>query len=166
MRTRRTPASRPSSRGARVLRDNRGVTVLELVTALALVAVAGAVSFGSLFRYQESVAASRAARIVQADLQLARGLAIRARTTVSLVVNESQRSYVIRDTAGTVFHRRDFGDGGEIELTALTTQAAGDSLPFDGRGILVAGGTPVIRTMRNATLRTLTVNALGKARIN
>lgn len=159
-------ATRPAARLRGALRDKRGVTILELMTALSLVAVAGAMSFGSFFQYQQRAAASRAARVIRADIQLTRALAIRARDAVSLVANESQRSYVVRDAAGTVYHRRDFGDGQEIELTGLRVSTTGDSLTFDARGILLTGGTPTINVARHATVRTVTVNAIGKTEVN
>jgi len=160
--------NRTGRRGARMprlARDARGLTIVEMIIALSIVAIAGAMSFSSFFRYQQSAAASRAARVIRADIQLTRALAIRARGPVSLVANETLRRYVIRDRAGTLYNRRDFGDGAEIELTGLRVSTTGDSLTFDARGILLTSGSPEIHVARNATVRTVKVNAVGKTEV-
>lgn len=147
-------------------RDDRGVTLPELAIALTVVAIGTAMAFGSFFQYQQSISTSRAARAISADVQLARGLAIRARAPVSIVANETLLRYEIRDTLGTMFHRRDFGTGNQIELTALDIATTGDSLTFDGRGILVTSGTPTVTVTRHAKTRTVTINGLGRTQIN
>lgn len=152
-------------RFARV-RDTAGMTLPEMLIGLTLVAIAASMSFGSFFQYQQSVSTSRAARMLSSDLQLTRSLAIRARAPVSLVANESQRRYVIRDTAGTLFMRRDFGSGSQTPLGALTVSTAGDSLTFDGRGILLNGGAPTVTVSRQSKVRTVSINGLGRTEIN
>lgn len=148
------------------VRDRRGMTIPELAIALSVAAIGTAMSFGAFFQYQQSISTSRAARAIGADVQLTRGLAIRARAPVSIVANETLLRYVIRDTTGTVYYRRDFGNGSQIELTGLDFATAGDSLTFDGRGVLVTGGTPTVSATRHAKTRSVTLNGLGRAQIN
>ncbi len=160
MKTSRRPALPVS------VREVAGMTLPELTIALSLVAIASVMTFGSFFQYQQSISASRAARAISADVQLAKGLAIRERAPVSLVADETLLRYVIRDTAGTLFSRRDFGNGAEIELTGLDFATSGDSLTFDGRGVLLTGGTPTVSVTRHSKTRTVTLNGLGRTQIN
>lgn len=157
-------ASRPPYRRARV--GNSGMTMVEMISAIVLVAIAGAMSFGSFFQYQQSVSTSRAARVIGADVQLTRSLAIRARAPVSLVVDESQLDYVIRDTLGTRYMERAFDSSSQLPLSALTISTPGDSLTFDARGILLSAGTPVVSVSRQSKVRTVSINALGRTQVN
>lgn len=154
------------TRGRPQLCGQYGMTLPEVLIGLVVMAVAMAFASSSFAQYRESVAASRAVRIISADVSFARSLAIRARAPVSLVARETQRQYVIRDTTGTLFQRRDFGAGAEIELTSIDVATTGDSLTFDARGVLIAGGTPQIDVVRGSRTRTVTFNALGRALIN
>lgn len=147
-------------------RDTAGMTLPEMVIALALAAIAATMGFGSFFQYQQSVSTSRAARAISSDVQLTRGLAIRARAPVSLVANETQLTYVVRDTLGTVYMRRDFGTGSQMPLTGLAVSTTGDSLTFDARGILLSGGSPTVSVTRHAKVRTVSLNGLGRTDIN
>lgn len=148
------------------LGDVSGLTLPEALIALVIFAIGTAMSFGSFFQYQQSISTSRAARAIGADVQLAKSLAIRGRTPVSLVADEAQLQYVIRDTLGTLFMRRDFGSGSEMPLTGLDVTATGDSLTFDPRGILLTGGTPTVVVTRQAKTRTVTLNGLGRTQVN
>ena len=156
----------PSTKVRRNRRDEAGFTLPDMMIALVVMAVATVFAFGAFAQYRESSATSRAARVITADVALARSLAIRAREPVSLVATEAQRQYVIRDTAGTLFHRRDFGTGAQIRLTSIDVATTGDSLTFDSRGVLITGGTPVVSAVRRNKTRTVTLNALGRAQIN
>lgn len=151
--------------GGRV-RDASGITLTEVIIALTLIAIGSAMSYGSFFQYQQSVSTSRAARAISSDVQLAKSLAIRGREPVSLVADEAQLQYVIRDTLGTQFMRRDFGSGSDMPLTGLDVAVAGDSLTFDPRGILLTGGTPTVTVTRHGKARTVTMNGLGRTRVN
>lgn len=148
------------------LRDVSGITMPDLMIAMVVLAVATVFAMGSMAQYREAAATSRAARVITADVALARSLAIRGREPISLVATEAQRQYVIRDTAGNLFHRRDFGTGAEIRLTSIDVATTGDSLTFDSRGVLVAGGAPQINAVRRSKTKTVTLNALGRAQIN
>lgn len=152
------PASGP-------FRDSAGLTLPELLIAIAIVATMLAMSFGSYAQYREAVAASQAVRTIRADVVRARSLAIRTRSPVSLVADEAALRYEIRDTLGTLFHWREFGGGAEIQLTAMDVATAGDSLTFDARGILLTGNPRVDATRRGRT-RSVTFNALGRGQIN
>ncbi len=143
-----------------------GVTLPELLVALAVVGFVGTMGAGSLAQYREATSTSRASRTVQADMVLARSLAIRNRAPVSVVARESQRLYEIRDTLGTVYHRRVFDGTTDLTVSGFDVQTPGDSVTFDQRGILVTGGTVQVTVTRGSRTRTIVFNALGRSRIN
>ncbi len=146
--------------------DSSGITLPELMIALAVGVVVATLGIASYGQYRESISATRAAKVISADVLLTRSLAIRARAPVSLVADEGDRRYFVRDTTGTVFHQRRFDRQSEIPLTSLDVITPGDSLTFDSRGILVNGGLPQVRAVRRSKSRTITFNALGRSRIN
>ena len=142
----------------------RGFTLPEMLIALALTAILGAASVMSFREYRDSTAMARAVEIVRADVALTRSLAIRGRTPVSLVSRDAQRDYVVRDTTGSVFHRRSFDGSAELRLDLLDVATTGDSLTFDGRGILTTPA-PLIVMGRGDRTRSITFSALGKSRV-
>lgn len=86
-------------------------------------------------RYTRERAAQQAAYLLSRDLRLARSTAIGARQPVSLVVSPSSRSYVIRDTAGTVIARRTFAAGSELMIESIALGLRGDSVTFGPQGV-------------------------------
>ena len=158
--------NRPSKRDRGIVRDAAGITLPELMIGIVVMSIATAFALTGYEQYRESAATSRAVRVISADVALARSLAIRAREPVSLVARENLRRYVIRDTSGALFQRRDFGTGAEIELTGIDVATTGDSLTFDSRGVLITGGTPRVDAIRHGRTRSVTFNALGRGVIN
>ena len=150
---------------ARSLRPgDGGFTLPEILIALAMIAIVGSIGMVSYREFRDSTSMARAVQLVSSDVTLARSLAIRGRTPVSLVSRDAAREYVIRDTTGTVFHRRRFDGNAQLQLDRLDVATPGDSLTFDGRGILTTVN-PLIVTGRGTRTRSLTFNALGKSRV-
>lgn len=145
--------------------DARGVTLPELLIALAVFAILTLVGYGGLTRYREATATARAVSAIQADVMVARSLAVKSRAPVSLVAREALREYVVRDTAGNLFARRAFDGRSELALTTLDIQTSGDSLTFDSRGVLITA-SPQIEVTRRSRTRTVTFNAMGRSRVN
>ena len=75
------------------------------------------------------------------------------------------RSYVIRDQAGTVLMRRDFGPGSDMPLSRMTVSTAGDSLTFNSRGLLTNGRAEAILGRRGRT-HFVEINALGRTTVD
>ncbi|MFV1988237.1 MAG: GspH/FimT family pseudopilin [Gemmatimonadota bacterium] len=149
------------------VRDSRGFTVVELTIALSSMAVLTAITLGSFRQYSEAMSARKAAVQFAADVGLTRSFAIQRRENVSLVVNEDARTYVVRDTSGTVLMRRDFSGTAEAELalTQLTLNTSGDSLTFNSRGLL-SSGTAEATLIRRDRSHHVTVNGLGRTTLN
>lgn len=156
----------------RIERNNRrahgrdaGFTVLELAISLATTAILVAISYGAFREYARSTVVHKAAVQVAADVGLARSHAIQLRDNVSLVATTAARQYVVRDTAGTVFTRRDFGTGSEFPLDTMAVSTGGDSLTFNSRGLLV-GGTGQVVVGREARTKRIQINGLGRTAVN
>ena len=145
--------------------DDRGFTIVEFGIAMSAFAIIAAVSLGAFRQYAEATAARKAAVQMAADVSLTRSFAIQRRENVSMVLDESNLTYVVRDTAGTVLMRRDFGTGMEMPLSGLRVSTTGDSLTFNSRGLLTQG-TAQINVARQTHIQQLTVNALGRTDIN
>ncbi len=143
-----------------------GFTLPELLIALTIITSVTAFGVQGMVQYREATSLARAIRTIRADAILARSLAIRSRSPVSLVARESLRTYVIRDTFGTVFQERVFDETSDLALTSLDVATTGDSLTFDARGILLTGGTPQVNVTRRGRTRSVVFNVLGRSRIN
>ncbi|MGH7540519.1 MAG: GspH/FimT family pseudopilin [Gemmatimonadota bacterium] len=142
-----------------------GFTVVELAISLATTAILLAIGYGAMRQYAEATTARKVAVQIAADIALTRSHAIQRRENVSLVARETQRDYVVRDLAGTVFTRRSFGAGSDLVLTSMVVSTAGDSLTFNSRGLLL-GGTGTVTVARGTRAHDVLVNALGRTDVN
>lgn len=145
--------------------DERGFTVVELGIALSAMAVIAAVSIGAFRQYAEATSARKAAVQIAADVGLTRSFAIQRRENVSLIVDESTLTYVVRDATGTVLMRRDFGTATDINLSTVVINTTGDSLTFNSRGLL-SQGTARFNLSRHDHVQQVDVNALGRTTLN
>ena len=140
---------------------------MEFAIALSSMAVVSAVALGAFRQYSESMSARKAAVQFASDVGLTRSFAIQRREDVSLVVNESGRTYVVRDAAGTVFMRRDFSGtaNADLALTSMVLNTTGDSLTFNSRGLLSTGTARATLARRDRSHQ-VTVNGLGRTTLN
>lgn len=146
-------------------RCESGFTLVELLIVVTIIAVVGLISTTSFRSFRERSTLTRAAEVVAADASLTRSFAIRERLNVSLVADEAARTYVIRSASGDTLARRFFDAGSDLQLHSLDVLAAGDSLTFNPRGLLVSGGFAQIGVGRNDAARQVQVNAVGRARV-
>ena len=124
--------------GRERFRRDAGLTILELLVVLLILAVTLGVASRSYGLYLERTAARRAAELFVLDLSLARTTALRDRQPVSVMFSESGRSYEIRRAAaaaGDVVMRRDYGPVAPVKLSQLRLLVPSDSMSFNGRGI-------------------------------
>ena len=145
--------------------SQRGFTLVEMLIVLSIVSLAMLMANSSFITFRESSTVNRAARVIAADVSLARSYAIRHRTQVALVANETTQSYVIRDNAGTVYLNRVFDARSEMLIGSLDVALAGDSIAFNERGLMSGAGTANIDIARNGKSRRVQVNAVGRWRI-
>jgi prepilin-type N-terminal cleavage/methylation domain-containing protein len=143
-----------------------GFTLVELLIALTLIAVAMAISASAFRTYYERTLARRAASVIAADIAVTRSTAIKLGRNVSLVATEDSLSYVIRSDSGTVLYpRRSFDTESELPLTSLDVQLNGDSMTFNPRGIMVSGGARRIDVAVASRGMRVEFNVLGRTRI-
>ncbi|MFQ5678154.1 MAG: Tfp pilus assembly protein FimT/FimU, partial [Gemmatimonadota bacterium] len=113
--------------------SGRGFTIVELLMVIIVATVLLAIAYGGYRQFNEAAVVRKAAVLVGSDVGLARTLAIRQRGNVSLVAEETGRTYQIRDTGGAVLARRTFDPAAALPLDVLDVQTAGDSLTFNSR---------------------------------
>ena len=145
-------------------RNQRGFTLVELLIGITIMSVVGLMANTSFRNFRQRTILSRAARVVAADAAMTRTYAIRGRANVSLVADESNQSYQIRDASGNVLKTRWFDGDSDLMLSSLNIVNAGDSLTFNARGMLVSAFA-VIDIGTDAGARTVVVNGLGRHRI-
>lgn len=144
---------------------SEGFTVVELAISLATTAILVAIGYGAFREYAEATISRKVALQMAGDIGLARSHAIQGRENVSLVATVAGQRYVVRDTLGTVFTRRDFGPGSRLPLDTMSVSATGDSLTFNSRGLLV-GGTAQVVVGRGTRSHRISVNGLGRTSVN
>lgn len=145
--------------------SQRGFTLVEMLIVLSIISLAMLVANGSYITFRESSTLNRAARVVAADVALARSYAIRNRAVVAFVADESSQSYVIRDAGGTVYLNRVFDVSSEMLIGSIDVIATGDSITFNERGLMGGAGSVNIDIGRNGGSRRVQVNAVGRWRI-
>ncbi len=124
-----------------------------------------AMGYGAFRQYAEAATARKASLQLAGDVSLTRSFAIQRRESVSLVADEANRNYVIRDTTGTVLMQRNFGAGSDLPLTSVAVSTAGDSLTFNSRGLLL-GGRAEVALGRRGRSHVVEINALGRTKID
>lgn len=150
---------------ARTRRGNqRGFTLVELLIGITIMSVVGLMANTSFRNFRQRTILNRAAQVVAADAALTRTYAIRERTNISLVADESNQRYEIRDPSGTVLKTRWFDAESDLQLASLDIVNAGDSLTFNARGMLVSA-FGVIDIGTDAGSKRVIVNGLGRHRV-
>lgn len=142
-----------------------GFTVVELAVSIATTSVLLAMGYGAFRQYAEAVTARKASQQFAADVGLTRSFAIQRRASISLAADVKDLEYEIRDQAGTVLMRRDFGPTSDLPLSRMWISAAGDSLTFNSRGLLVSGRTEVVLG-RRGRVHVVEINALGRTTVH
>ena len=118
-------------------RGTRGFSLIELAVVLVLAGVTLGMTSGGLSRYNQKIAAQRAAQLFVRDLSLARAQAVRGREGVVIRFSESSRWYSITSMmTGRELLRRRFYTEADIGLAAIDLETAGDTIFFTSRGIL------------------------------
>ena len=125
------------------MRNARGFTMLELMIALAVIAILAAIAVPNYIGWLPKRHLRSSAIDVQAAIQLAKMTAIRENTNVSLKFNpgsENYQAFVDADADGSpdagIFRSKEMSPG--IDLTG--TGFASDTITFNSRGLAFAAG--------------------------
>ena len=154
------PDTGPLGRGA------GGFTLVEMLLAVVLFGIVMGVGFSGLRSFNESSIVDRASRTVASDVTLTRSHAIRRREGVSLVADESGRSYAIREAAsGDTIVVRWFGGDSDLPLTTLDVQTGDDSFTFNARGLLAGGAQVDVEVERLGKAKRIRITPLGRTHI-
>lgn len=144
--------------------NQRGFTLVEMLITLTIMSVVGLIANSSYRDFRHRTILNRAAQVIAADAALTRTYAIRSRANVSMVADESNQSYQIRDAAGNVLKTRWFDADSDLGLQQLNIRTFGDSLTFNARGMLVSAFA-LIDVGNDSDSKTVVVNGLGRHRI-
>jgi prepilin-type N-terminal cleavage/methylation domain-containing protein len=149
----------------RMRRNNQsGFTLVEVLISLTIVSILVLMSNTAFRNFRQRTILNRAARVVAADAALTRTYAIRGRANVSMVADEANQRYEIRDGSGKVLKTRQFDGDSDLPLDSLNVRLTGDSLTFNARGMLVTAFALIdVGTISGS--RTVQVNGLGRYRI-
>lgn len=151
-------------------RADRGFTLLELTVVVTIAAVSLVIGSIVLGSFLDHSTARQSARVFARDLALARANAIQARTSVVIRFSESDLEYVVENDQGRELARRDFGPGEDLTLSVLNLRTTGDSVVFNGRGILdmsgIGGSLGTATFDARGSTYTVSFNATGASRID
>jgi len=152
-------------------RAGSGFTLIELVVVLSISAVVVTMGTLTFSGYFQRSSARRAAQVFSQDLVAARSFAVRSQDPVVIRFYESTRWYeVVVQSSSAEIGRGRFGSGGDIELSDIALDVAGDSLVFDGRGMAdmsgAGGALGTARFSSGATTYTVSFNGMGASKID
>lgn len=146
------------------LTSERGFTIVEMLIVVTILSLVSLLANTSFRNFRERATLNRAARVVATDMALTRSLAIRERQNVSLVADEAARTYAIRNLDGDTLAVRSLDSSTDLAIDSLNVLAAGDSITFNSRGMLLSAFAQVDVGTTSGDRR-VQVNGVGRARI-
>ena len=141
-----------------------GFTLVEMLIVVTILSLVSLIANTSFRNFRERATLNRAARVIAADVALTRSYAIRERQNVSLVADEASRTYAIRTAGGDTLAVRSLDSSTDLAIDSLNVLAAGDSITFNSRGMLLTAVAQV-DVGRASGDRRVQVNGIGRARI-
>ncbi len=139
---------------------------MELMIAIVVAGILLALGFAGYREFNEAITVRKAAKTLASDLALTRSFAIQRRANISMVINETDRSYVIRARDGTALVGRSFDAASGLGLERMVLDVAGDSITFNSRGLLVGASSVQVGVGRGERAQRISVNALGRYTID
>lgn len=149
----------------RSARSRSGFTLLELLIVIVIIGIASAAAFAGWNTFRRSSVVTRSAELVASDIGLTRAYAVQRGEDVTLVADEPNRSYEIRDASGNVLTSRSFEADTDLPLTLLDVTTGDDEITFNSRGFIESGATIEVDVGRFGDTRSVFVNVAGRTRI-
>lgn len=147
----------------------RGYTLIEMLVVLTIVGIGLALATTVFDGFLGRASARNAAKVFRQDLTVARTFAARTRRPTVIRFDETELTYRVESSNGTVLAARDFGGGGEIGLAAMDLDQDGDTLTFDrtGGALLTVSHDGLGRAVFMTATDTFHVyfNAMGASRL-
>ena len=147
----------------RIPTSSAGFTLLELITVLLIIGVMVGIAGSQYTEYRDRTVPERAARVVGSYVTLTRSYAIQRRSPVTLALDPTNVSLMIRSDTDTI-RIVPLGWETDFELQELASNIDGDSLTFNARGLCsVCGvsGNGILLSTRGTSYMVL-FNALGR----
>jgi len=140
------------------MKNNTGFTLVEMMVVIGIVAILALITVPNIISWRPKAALSGAARILKADLELAKSRAIRDNATVTVTFDTASGTYRIIDNNGSAIKSR--------RLTSLNisgTTFAGNTVTFDRRGRPSSSGD-IDLTNTSGTVK-IVISLLGRVQV-
>ena len=142
-------------------RECRGFSLIELLIAMALVAIVATIAVPQFQRYSTNTDLKTAAREMSGDFSAAKQMAIANNLDYRIAINVAGNSYTLSrtDTAAVVWTKSlaSFGGGASIDSTTF----GGAAINFQKRGT-ASSGRIVLRKRKRFNGHTSHVNITGR----
>lgn len=141
-------------------RENRGFSLIELLIAIALVAIVAAIAVPQFQRYANNADLKTAAREISGDFSAVKQMAVANNVRYEIAIDVAGNSYTLSrtDPSAVVWTKSpaSFGSG----VSFVSTTFGGAKATFQKRGT-VTNGTIILRNIRGSTA-TITTNITGR----
>lgn len=147
---------------------NKGVTMTELVTVIAVIGILALVVIPAFRVYQHSLRLSGTVRNLIADLRYAQQLTVTEQVEHSVYFNLTEDKYEIKRYGGitTIIKEVEFPvEITEVSITGLTISGFEKEARYNPYGAVKDAGTITLKNTRNATT-TIDVRPSGFVRIS
>lgn len=150
--------------------SDRGFSLLEVMVVLMIGAGSLVIASQIYGSFLDESTARRSAMVFARDLSLARANSLQVRSDVVVRFSEDVLEYVVEIVGGRELVRREFGPGEDLPLSSLDLQTTGDSLVFNGRGILdmssIGGSLGTATFSARGSTYMVSFNATGASRVD
>jgi type IV fimbrial biogenesis protein FimT len=152
-----------SSRRTRLLRGQAGVSLIELIAVVLVMALIAAMGIPRFTNFVSALRASGAANQLASDIAYTRMFAVREGRSVSLTVTSNVYAIAVQNADGSVRRTlRTVRVPESFPGTTVTGDGGNGVVAFDSRGLLRAGSTTGFTLARLGRRQHLGVSLMGR----